>query len=224
MIFTYDQITAITEKYFVPKFVDNVYGSNALLARMARPEYKEYFDGGERILAPVVSSAPGSGGYFSDFEVLDTSPTDNLTSAEFLIKQLHEPIKISRLQELKNSGKAAKLKLVATKMGIAEMNMKENLAVGIFSDGATGAFGTKQITGLKAVMSTSSTYGGIAVADMPTWIAVVEANGGTDRALSLNLMQKVYGAASYDDKKPTCLVANQNIVDELKTSVRVGTL
>lgn len=44
-------------------------------------------------------------------------------------------------------------------------NMKENLALGLFSDGtaSTGAATTKQITGLRAVLSESSTYGGIAV-------------------------------------------------------------
>jgi len=215
MSLTYDQITAITEKFFVPKFVDNVYGSNALLARLSRPEQMETFDGGERILAPVVSSKPGSGGYFTDFEGLNTSPTSDLTAAEFLIKQLQEPIKISRLQELKNSGKAAKLKLVATKMGIAELNMKENLALGLFSDGtsSTGALSANQITGLAALMSASSTYGGIAVADLSTWIAVVKDNSAVNRALSLNLMQSSWGAAAYDSKVPSVLTANQNIVD-----------
>jgi len=215
MALGYDQITAITERFFVPKLVDNVYGSNALLARMNRPEYKEMFDGGHQILAPVVSSKPGAGGYFSNYDTLDTSPSSDMTAAAFDIKQLHEPIKISRLEELKNSGKAAKLKIVASKMQIAEMNIKENLAVGLFSDGtaSTGKLTTKQITGLLAVLSTSTTYGGIAVADMADWVAYVADNSGTNRALSLPLMQKVYGGASYDDKKPTCLVANQNIVD-----------
>jgi hypothetical protein len=195
--------------------VDNVYGSNALLARLSRPEQMETFDGGERIIAPVVSAKPGSGGYFTDFEALDTSPTNDLSAAEFTIKQLQEPIKISRLQELKNSGKAAKLKLVATKMGIAEMNMKENLAKGLFSDGTatTGSLTTAQITGLGAVMSTTSTYGGIAVADLATWVAVVKDNSATNRALSLNLMQSTWGACSYDSKVPSVLCANQNIVD-----------
>lgn len=215
MALTYDQITAITEKYFVPKFVDNVYGSNALLARLARPDQKEHFDGGEKILAPVISSKPGSGAYFSDFDPLNTSPTDDLTSAEFVIKQLHEPIKISRLQELRNSGKAAQIKLVAAKMSIAELNMKENLALGLFSDGtaATGASTTKQITGLRAILSESASYGGIAVADMAEWIATVEDNGAVNRALSLNLMQKTWGLVSFDEKKPTVMCANQNIVD-----------
>lgn len=215
MALTYDQITAITEKYFVPKFVDNVYGSNALLARLSRPDQLETFDGGERILAPVVSSKPGAGGYFTDFAALNTSPSSDLSAAEFNIKQLQEPIKISRLQELKNSGKAAKLKLVATKMGIAEMNMKENLALGLFSDGtaSTGALTTDQLTGIRLIMSTSATYGGIAVADMAEWVAVVKDNSSTNRALSLNLMQSTWGACSYDSKVPSVLCANQNIVD-----------
>lgn len=80
MALTYDQISAITEKFFLPKFVDNVYGSNALLARLSRPGQKETFDGGEKILAPVISSAPGSGGFFSDFDSLNTSPTDEFSS------------------------------------------------------------------------------------------------------------------------------------------------
>jgi peroxiredoxin family protein len=215
MALPYDQITAITEKFFVPKFIDGVYGSNPFIARLSRPEQKEMFDGGERILAPVVSSKPTSGGYFTGYQELDTSPTDNLTSAEYLIKQLNEPIKISRLEELKNSGKAAKIKLTAAKMSIAEMNMKENLALGLFSDGtaSTGALTTNQLTGLRLVMSTSATLGAIAVADMAEWIAVVDTNSGTNRALSLNLMQKNMGAATYDEKKPSVIVANQNIVD-----------
>ena len=146
---------------------------------------------------------------------MNTSPTDDLTSAELAIKQLHEPIKISRLQELKNSGNAAKIKLVAAKMSIAELNMKENLALGLFSDGtaATGALTTKQITGLRLILSESATYGGIATADMAEWVATVEDNGAVNRALSLNLMQKTYGLVSFDDAKPSVLCANQNIVD-----------
>lgn len=50
-------------------------------------------------------------------------------------------------------------------------------------------------------------------ADMAEWVAVVEDNSAVNRALSLNLMQKTYGAVSYDDKKPTVMCANQNIVD-----------
>lgn len=215
MALTYDQITSITERYFVPKFVQNVYGSNAWLARLSSPEKIEMFDSGHQILAPVQSTKPGSGGYFTDFDAQNTSPTDDLTAAAFDIKQLYEPIKISRLQELKNTGKAGKLKLVATKMSIAEYQMKENLALGIFSDGtaSTGALTTKQITGIRLAMSTTATYGGIAVADMADWVAVVKDNSATNRALSLNIMQSAWGAAAYDSMVPTLLTANQNIFD-----------
>lgn len=136
MALTYSQINAITEKHFVPKLVDNVYASNALLSVLD----KEMIDGGEKIIAPIISSTPSSGHFYSGFDTLNVTPTDNISAAEFDWKMLFEPIKISGLQELQNAGDAAKLKLVASKMMVAEKNFKENLAVGLFSDGtaATG--------------------------------------------------------------------------------------
>lgn len=213
MALTYDQITAITEKYFVPKLANNVYDSNALLKKM-RGEM-ELIDGGEKILAPIIKSKPGSGGYFSDFDVLDTTPTDDITSASFDWKQLHEPIKVSRTQELKNNGDRAKIKLVAAKMQIAELAMKENLALGLFSDGSatTGAMSAKQLTGLRAILSTSSTYGGIAVADLAEWIATVDNNSSVDRALTLSLMQTTQGHVTFDEQKPNTITCPQAVFD-----------
>lgn len=99
---------------------------------------------------------------------IDSTPTDDFTAAEFLWKQLQEPIKISRLQEIKASGPQAKLQYVAEKMKHAERNIRENLALGLFSDGGatTGALSTDQLSGLQLTMSASSTYGGIAVAEL----------------------------------------------------------
>lgn len=214
MALTYDSITALVEKFFIPKLQDNVYIGNALTARLTRPDKIMMIDGGERIIAPIVKSKTGtSGRYFSEFDALDTSPTDDFTAAEFTWKQLQEPIKISRLQELKSQGSQAKLRYVAEKMKQAERSIKENLALGIFSDGtaSTGALTTSQITGLQNVLSTSSTYGGIAVADMATWIAVVLSNSSVNRALTLNLIESAFMQAAYDQSVPTVMTMRNNI-------------
>jgi len=213
MALTYDQITAITEKHFVKKLVNQVYDGTAFLRKLN--EQKEVIDGGTKIIAPIISSKPTAGGFFSDFDVLDTSPTDDITACELEWKQLHEPIKISSLEELKNNGDAAKLKLVASKMMVAEHNLKENLSLGLFSDGtaSTGAMTTKQITGLRAILSESSTYGGIAVADLAEWAANVEDNSGTDKALTLGLIQKVIGRCTFDMQKPNLIIASQKVFD-----------
>jgi len=217
MALSYSQLDSITEKKFIKKLVDNVYDTNALLARLTRPEKIMLKDGGTKIIAPIIKSKPGVGGYYSDLEELDISHTDDITAAEFEWKQIYEPIRISRADILKNSGDAAKLNLIASKVKIAEKNIKENLGVGLFSDGtaSTGALTTKQITGLQATIDTSSTYGGIAVADLAEWVAVSKNNSGTDRALSMPLMQQAFGAVTYDDDKPTVMVCRQNVYDQL---------
>lgn len=217
MALAFAQIDAITEKHFIPKLVDGVYNSKAFTARLARPDKLQLKDGGIEIIAPVINSKPGSGGYFDDLETLSTDRTDNITASRHQWKQLYEPIRVSRKEALQNSGDAAKLSLVKSKVQIAEKQMKENMALGLFSDGtaATGAGTTKQLTGLQAIVDTTSTYGGIEVADFAEWVGVSNNNSGTDRALTLNLMQNVFGAVSEDDDKPSVIVGQQNVYDQV---------
>jgi len=216
MALTFTQLTAITEKLYIPRLIDGVYESSAILMRMMKSEHFKLKTGGTKLVAPVISSKPGSGGYYSDLDELDTSPTDNLTAAEFDWKQIYESIRIARSDILKNSGDAQKLSLIESKMTIAETNIRENLSIGLYSDGtaATGALTTKQLTGFAALLSTSSTYGGIAVADMAEWIATVKNNSGTNRALSLNLMQQTDNAARYKGAKPTMITCDKDVQDQ----------
>ena len=215
MALTYTQITAITEKKFIPKLVDNVYKSNPIFARFTRPDKLLKVNGGERIVQPIISSKPSTSnkGYFSDLDTLNTDRTDNITAAEYFWKQNQEPIRVSRLEMLKNNGDAAKLKLVMSKTMIAEKNIKENLGYGSFSDGTE--FSSKIITGFAAMISESSTYGGIAVADLADWVAQVEDNSGTARPVTLALLQRVFGLCTQESDKPSMLTCKQAIFDQI---------
>lgn len=217
MALTYTQITAITEKLYIPKMIEQIYNESAILSRMMKSQYFKLKTGGTSIMAPLVSSKPSVGGYYSDLDELDTTATDNITAASYDWKQIYEPVRISRLDILKNSGDAQKLSLIESKMMIAEMNIRENLSLGLYSDGtaATGALTTKQLTGFALILSTASTLGGIAVADLAEWIATVKANGGTNRALSLNLMQQTDNAARYGSGKPTMLTCDKDVYDQI---------
>ena len=217
MALEFAQITSLTERHFIPRLVDGVYNSKAFTARLARPDKMQLKDGGHEILAPVINSQPSAGGYFDDLATLDTSRTDNITASKHQWRQLYEPIRVSRKELLQNNGDAAKLSLVKSKVQIAEKQFKENLALGMFSDGTagSGAGTTDQIDGLQSIVSTTSTYGGIAVADFAEWVAIDKSNGGTDRALTLNLMQAAFGAASEDDEKPSVAVCRQNVYDQV---------
>jgi len=213
MALTYDQIDSITTKTYIPKLVDNVFDTNAALKRFNRPGYKKVKTGGTSIMAPVIADSSTTGGWYQGLDTLDISATSNMTSAEFQWKQFYEAILISRADLLKNSGDAQKLSLIESKMKIAEASIQAKMETGIFSAGTES--GGDIITGLQALMSTSTTYGGIAVADMSSWVAVVKDNSSTNRALTLPLMQQAVGAATYGSMKPTVAYMNQEVYDQV---------
>lgn len=210
MALSFSQLNAIATNTIEKTLTDNVYSATPVLKRLSAKAKKP--DGGLKIQVPVISSKTGAGGSFSDLDALTITRTDNMSAAVYDWKQYYEPIRVSQLEIAQCSGDAAKLDLVASKIKIGESNFAENLSVGLFSDG-TGNSG-KVITGFAAMMSASSTYGGIAPADMASWAAQVKANSGTDRALTLALIQGLDGACTDGVDGLSLFISQQNVFDE----------
>jgi hypothetical protein len=210
MALTYSELNSIATNAIEKTLTNNVYSSTPMLKRFSDKAKK--LGGGLQIQVPVISSKPTGGGSYSDIDALTISKSDNMSAAAFNWKQYYEPIRVSQLDIAKTTGDAGKLDLIASKIKIGESNLAENLSAGIFSDG-TGNSG-KDITGLAAVLSAASTYGGIAPADMASWVAQVLANGGTPRALTLALFQQLDGACSDGKDALTMFVSKQNVYDE----------
>lgn len=218
MALTYNQITSITENVFIRKLADNIFTSKAYLAYMKQPGRMKLLDGGDQIIVPIIYSKPGtSGRFYTNLDALNTDPTDNQTAARFTWKQQYEPIRISRLDLLKNNGDAAKLSLIASKSQIAQENIDDVALLGIFSDGtaATGALSADQHTGLAAAIHATSTYGNISTSDFAGWAATIKSNSGTNRALTLNLINSIIGALTEGKNRPDLAVMKQNVADEL---------
>lgn len=206
MALTYDNLTAITKKFTIPKLVDNIYSSNPLLLRMKDRGIK--YRGGEQIKFPIVY-AKGRGGSYSGFDTFDVRPKDQLTAGILDWKFYEEPIVYSGEEMIKNSGKEGILDLIDAKRQIAEINILDNLGTGLFSDG-TGN-NSKDMTGFKAFLSTSTTYGGIAVADFSNWVAQMDT---TTNTLTLAALQKQYGSQTIGNDKPTLIISNQACYDK----------
>jgi hypothetical protein len=210
MALTYAQLSAIAQNTIEKTLTDNVYSATPVLKRFTDKAKK--IGGGMQIQVPVISSKPTGGGSYADLDTLTITRSDNMSAAVYDWKQYFEPVRVSRLDLAKTSGDAAKLDLIASKIKIAESNFAENLSVGLQGDG-TGNSG-KDLTGFGAMIAASGTYGGIAPADLASWAAVVKANGGTDRALTLALIQSLIGACSNGKDVPTLLMAQQKVYDE----------
>lgn len=194
----YDQISAITEKYFVPKLYDNIFKSTPLMKRMEKK--KQLIDGGTKVLVPLNYAQASAVGWYAAAATLDNTDNDVVTSAEFDWKNIYASISISRQDELKNSGQAQKVNFVKSKMQIAEKSIKDTVAVGLWNAGTT----TNAILGLRSFLSTSATYGGISQSSNSFWQANVDA---TTTTTSIGAVQTQWSNAAINGDTPTIVLS-----------------
>lgn len=203
MPLTYDQLSAITEKKFIPKLVDNIFDSAPLVQRLKKKRY-ERIDGGTSIIQPLGYAMNSSGGWYSGAETLLTADNDIITGAEYHWKQVYENISINRIDELKNSGDAQKISLVKQKTKIAEKTMMDRFSTGIYSAGSD----PKSIVGLRVAISTSNTVGGISQSSYSWWQAKVDSSTTT---LSIAAMQARDNAATVNNDSPTVIATTRTL-------------
>lgn len=199
----YNQVNAITSKFYVPKIADAIFGTNPTLARAKKKGWYKTYDGGESIMCPLNYATEG-GGWFDGYDTLTTYGVDNITAAEYSLKQLEVPIAISRKEELQNSGKAQIVSLVESKMAIAKKTMADKLGTGIFSSGTD----SKSIVGTGSIISTSSTIGGISQSTYSWWQAQVDS---TTTTLTLAAMQTLYELCVFDNEQPTVGIGTRTV-------------
>lgn len=203
MALTYDQISAITQKKIVPKMVDNIFDSNPLLQR-ARKKFYEKTDGGTSILQPLGYAQVSAGGWYSGADTLSTTDNDVFTSAEYSWKQIYKNITISRMDELKNSGDSAILKFVKQKVQVAEKSIEDDMGTGLYNAGTTA----NAIGGLRLILSTSNTVGGISQSTYSWWAAQVDSSTTT---LNMAAMQSRDNACTIGNDGPTVIMTTRTL-------------
>jgi hypothetical protein len=206
MALTYDQVTAITQKKFIPKMYDNIFDSNPLLARAKKKGWYDKLDGGERIVVPLIYASTSASGWYSGSQTLDTSDNQNISAAEYLWKQLYANISIRRDEELKNSGDSQILSLVKNKVKIAEKTLADTLGSGLYSDGSD----SQAIAGLRSIVATANTVGGISQSSNSWWQSKVDS---TSTVLTIPAMQTIHTQCTVDNDKPSVGICTRSIYD-----------
>lgn len=202
------EISSLTEKYFYPALVDNIFTSNILLMRAKEKGWYERRQGaGESIRVPLAYATTTAAGWYDGSEALTTTANDQITSADFDYKQAHATIAITGKDEVLNSGKEAIVNFVKAKVQLAEKTLARNLGDGLYNVGTD----TKQIIGLRlAVDSAGTTYGGISRTTYSWWSAQEDS---TSTVLTLPLIQGLYGDCTVGNAKPTIITTTQNLWD-----------
>lgn len=204
MALTYDQISGITQRKFIPKLYDNIFNSNPILQRHRKRSY-ELVDGGISIMVPLNYAVPTASGWYFGADTLNVNDNDQITAAEYTWKALYTNISILRTDELKNAGDEQMISLVKSKVKIAEKQMEDQLGTGIFSN-ATNA---KSIVGLQQIVSTSNTIGGISQTSYSWWGA--GSVDSTTTTLSLSAMQTVWNLCTIGSWSPTVIGTTRSI-------------
>lgn len=141
---------------------DNMSKNNALLHRLSKRGKKKAVSGGRTIVRELAYAENSTYQRYSGYELLNVSPSDVISAAEFDWKQASVAVTISGLEQAQNSGPDALIDLLETRIDVAEKTMQNNLSLDMYSDGTASS--GKQIGGLQLLVAdsvTSGTVGGI---------------------------------------------------------------
>ena len=202
MALTYDQISAITERKFIPKMIDNIFDSDVILQRAKKKGWYEKLDGGTTVIYPLNYALTTAAGWYSGADTLSTTDNDQFTGAEYSWKQEYANITISRLDELKNSGDAQILNFVKQKTQVAEKTMIDIMGDGIYSAGTNA----KSIVGLRSICGTANTVGGISQTTYSWWASQVDS---TTTTLTMAALQTMFSNLSINNDQPSLLIGGR---------------
>jgi hypothetical protein len=125
----YDALLSTTLDAYIGggSMFDNIFKDSAFLAALRLMDAVQKQNGGERIRVPLMYGDNSTIKSYSGYDTLDTTPQDGMTTAFYEWKEVGGTISISRKEERQNSGEAALISLLQSKIKQAEMTMRETL-------------------------------------------------------------------------------------------------
>ncbi len=159
------EIVATTLQNRSGVLADNVTRNNALLTRLNRRGKVKPFSGGRTIVRELQYANNQTFQWYSGYQVLNVSPSNVISYAEYPIRQAALAVSISGLEELQNSGEDAVIDLLEGRMENAEDTFMNGLAQAIYGDGSV----TGTINGLGNLVATSPSSGTVGGIDRSTW-------------------------------------------------------
>lgn len=151
------------------KAADNVSKGNPLLFMLKEQGGWETATG--RTIVQELEYAEGRFQWYAGYDILDVSPSDVITAAEYPWAQCAAIVAANGLEiDVQNTGKEQIIDLFKGRIGNAERTMKNQLTFGMYSDGT--AFSGKIIGGLQLIVAdnpATGTVGGINRATSAFW-------------------------------------------------------
>lgn len=208
------EIVTTTLRQRQKTLADNVTNNNGLLLRLKEKGRINTVSGGRTLVEPLAYAENGNYQWYNGYEVINVSPTDMISAAEYDWKQASSVVSMSGLEELQNNGAEAVIDLLNSRIDITINTIKNNLSEGIYSDGT--ASGGKQIGGLQLLVAddpTTGTVGGIDRSTNTFWrnsFVDYSAVSATTSANVIDRMNSMYNSLVRGNDTPDLIVADNN--------------
>jgi hypothetical protein len=201
----FNAILSTTLQNYQPTLVDNIFKDLVLLNHLNSRGRVVVEEGGTSIVEPLMYAANGTVSSYTGYDPISLTPQDGISAAEYQWKQIAGSIAISGIEEAKNRGTEAIIKLLNAKIMQTEMSLKSDLNTMLFGDGTGNS--SKDFNGLENIVGTANnTVGGIDASTDSWWNPYVDNAGAT---LSLSSMSTVYNNASKGNDTPDLIVTTE---------------
>lgn len=219
MALTFTELQAVTDVYYASKEAEDIYfKSNILLYKlMGGDKGRSIVSGGKSIDVPLeYDELPSQS--FNAATTFNTTKKDIANKAQFPWAAYQSTIVYDLDDNRENSGEAAIVDIVQTKLRNAQKTIRKSMATALYG---TAAVQGKDMLGLGDMFegTTTTPYAGIQEADMANWAAKSDA---TVEAISFAVLQSIRRLASIDDGsegKPNLYITTEVLKDAFEASL-----
>ena len=164
---TFTELVTTTFRKHRKEIQDNLSNRNALLKYIMNKGNKIHEDGGLTIATPLDYAANSTYQRYSDWDTLNISASDVISSAEYQWRQIALNVVASGRELRINSGDSRIINLVKARVKNAIRTFNNGFSYDLYSSGAL----TNQINGLQALVADAGTgtVGGIDSSAFPFW-------------------------------------------------------
>lgn len=225
--YTWNDVLSLSLFYYAKsgKIPDNVFkGLVALEYMLSSDALDTEYDGGAVIKEPLMYGSNSTAGSYRGYDVVDVTPQDNFTDAEFYVKQNKVSISISGLELASINGPMMVKNLLKARIENAEISLRDVINQQLWADG-TGN-NSKDITGFPAVAPEggAGTYGGINSAVETWWKSQSKAAVGSFASGGRSKMVEFYKTLSQGrtSGRPSVIIGTQNFHNYYEKSLQVN--
>lgn len=209
--YTTDLATTTLEKYAEKVLRDNIFTSNALLHCMEKNGNYVPYDGGKKIVEPVMYAEKTGAAAYSGYDVLSTQANEISTNAEYNPRSYAVPVVISGDDKTDNMGEAAVMNMLKARITNSEATLKGLINAHLYNTAVGGTSG-KELDGIGIAVDSAGTYGNIDPST-ETWWAATEA--AYSSAIVDELDTQYFTVSKGSTDKPDLGVTTQTVYEKL---------